>query len=155
MSEYGDNVWGELDEIDDGIRGKRLVRTPGRPLAGAVWELAPGSEGNEFHFHHGTEEYLIVLRGRPTLRTLEGERQLEAGDVAHFPPGREGAHTVMNRTDESVRYVMVGAHASPDIVEYLDEGTYAAFAKTESQHGKQFFVRGKLEPPADEDRPAE
>jgi hypothetical protein len=36
---------------------------------------------------------------------------------------------------------MVGAHSSPDIVEYLDEGTFAAFAKTSSQRGEPFFVR--------------
>jgi uncharacterized cupin superfamily protein len=106
-----------------------------------VWELAPGSDGVDYHFHHGTEELLIVLRGRPTLRTADGERQLEEGEVVHFPPGPQGAHTVVNRTDEDVRYVMVGAHASPDIIEYPDKGTFVAGAKTLSQRGEPFFVR--------------
>ena len=47
----------------------------------------------------------------------------------------------MNRSDEPMRYVMVAVHASPDIVEYLDEGTFAAFAKTSSQRGAAFSVR--------------
>ena len=145
--EYGDNVFAELPELGDGIRGQRLVREEGRPLAAAVWELPPGSEGMPYHFHHGTEEYLIVLTGTATLRTPEGERELAPGDVAHFSPGPDGAHTVLNRSDEPLRYVMVGAHASPDIVEYLDEGTFAAFAKTSSQRGEPFFVR--LPMPAD------
>ncbi|HZD88336.1 MAG TPA: cupin domain-containing protein [Gaiellaceae bacterium] len=142
--ESGEDVFAELPEIGDGIRGKRLVREEGRPLAAAVWELPPGSSGVPYHFHHGTEEYLIVLRGTATLRTPQGERELSAGSVAHFSPGREGAHTVMNRGDEPVRYVMVGAHTSPDIVEYLDEGTFAAVAKTLSQRGEPFFVRQEL-----------
>jgi uncharacterized cupin superfamily protein len=139
--EYGDNVFAELPELGDGVRGQRLVREEGCPLSAAVWEIPPGSDGMPYHCHHGTEEYLIVLSGTATLRTPEGERELPTGSVAHFSPGPEGAHTVMNRGDEPVRYVMVGAHASPDIVEYLDEGTFAAFAKTSSQHGPAFFVR--------------
>jgi uncharacterized cupin superfamily protein len=141
VEEYGDNVWEELPDLGDGISGRRLVREEGRPLAGAVWELAPGSRGVRYHFHHGTEEYLIVLRGTATLRTPEGERELREGSVVHFSPRPEGAHAVMNLGDEPVRYLMVGAHTSPDIVEYLDEGTFAAMAKTPSQRGEQFFVR--------------
>ena len=139
--EYGDNVFGELPELGDGVRGQRLVRDEGRPLAGAVWELPPGSDGMPYHCHHGTEEYLIVLSGTATLRTPEGERELAPGAVAHFSPGPAGAHAVMNRGDGALRYVMIGAHASPDIVEYLDDGTFAAFAKTSSQSGPAFFVR--------------
>jgi uncharacterized cupin superfamily protein len=65
----------------------------------------------------------------------------------HFAPGPEGAHTLSNPTDEPVRYVMAAAPAlvAPDIVEYPDDGTYAAFAKTNSQHGEPFFVRDTLE----------
>ena len=148
MSDYGDNIWGELVEIGDGIHGIRLRRTEGYPLAAAVWELAPGSDGVDYHFHHGTEELLIVLRGRPTLRGPDGERQLEEGEVQHFPPGPDGAHTVLNRTDEIVRYVMVGAHASPDIIEYPDKGEFVAGARTASQRGEPFFVRLPL-PDAD------
>jgi uncharacterized cupin superfamily protein len=139
--EYGDNVFAELPDLGDGVRGRRLVRDEGRPLAAAVWELPPGSDGMPYHCHHGTEEYLIVLSGTATLRTPEGERELAAGAVAHFSPGPDGAHTVMNRSGEPVRYVMVGAHSSPDIVEYLDEGAFAAFAKTSSQSEPSFFVR--------------
>ena len=142
---YGDNVWEpDLPEVWAGVRGRRLVREQGRPLAGAVWELPPGSAGVDYHFHHGTEELLIVLRGTATLRTPEGERELAEGAVAHFSPGPGGAHTVMNRSDEPMRYVMVGAHTSPDIVEYPDKSEFAAVAKSLSQRGEPFFVRQPL-----------
>jgi uncharacterized cupin superfamily protein len=146
MSEYGDNVWADLPEIEPGLSGERLVREEGRPLAGAVWELAPGADGVPYHFHHGTEEYLVVLRGTATLRTPAGERELPEGSVVHFRPGPEGAHTVLNRSDAPVRYLMIGAHTSPDIVEYVDLGTFAAMAKTSSQRGEPFFVRLPLPP---------
>jgi uncharacterized cupin superfamily protein len=146
--DYGDNVWAELPELREGIRGSRLVREEGWPLAGAVWELSPGSRGVDYHFHHGTEEYLVVLRGRATLQTPEGERELPEGAVVHFSPGLEGAHTVMNLGDEPVRYLLVAAHTSPDIIEYPDEGTFVAGAKSLSQRGEPFFVRLPL-PPAE------
>jgi uncharacterized cupin superfamily protein len=144
MSDYGENVWDEVSEFGDGVSGLRLVREEGRPLAAAVWELEPGSRGVPYHFHHGTEEYLVVLRGTATLRTPDGERRLPEGSVAHFSPGPAGAHTVMNLGNEPVRYLMVAAHSTPDIVEYLDEGTFAAMAKTPSQRGKPFLVRMPL-----------
>jgi uncharacterized cupin superfamily protein len=140
--EFGDNVWEpELPEVWEGVRGRRLVREEGRPLSGAVWELPSGSRGVDYHFHHGTEEYVIVLRGTATLRTPEGERELPAGSVAHFAPGPAGAHTIMNLGDEPMRYLMMAAHASPDIVEYPDKGEFAAFAKPTSPGGEPFFVR--------------
>jgi len=140
--QYGNNVWEpELPEVWEGVRGRRLVREEGRPLTGAVWELPSGSRGVDYHFHHGTEELLIVLRGTATLRTPDGERELPEGSVAHFSPGPEGAHAVMNLGGEPLRYVMVAAHASPDIVEYPDKHEFAAGAKSLSQRGEPFFVR--------------
>jgi uncharacterized cupin superfamily protein len=140
--EYGENVWEpELPEVWEGIRGRRLIREEGRPLSGAVWELPPGSRGVDYHFHHGTEEFLIVLSGTATLRTPDGERELAPGSVAHFSPGPEGAHTVMNLSDEPMRYVMVAVHASPEIIEYPDAGEFAAGARSLSQRGEPFFVR--------------
>jgi len=140
--DYGTNVYeAELPEVWEGIRGRRLIREEGRPLSGAVWELPPGSRGVDYHFHHGSEEFLVVLRGTATLRTPEGERELSEGSVAHFSPGGEGAHTVMNLSERPMRYLMLAAHASPDIIEYPDKGEFAAGAKSLSQRGEPFFVR--------------
>ena len=87
MSRYGDNIWGELDDLGDGVRGKRLVRSPESHLVAAVWELDPGSPPGPYHLHHGTDEYLLVLRGTPTLRTADGERELAEGEAVQFPRG--------------------------------------------------------------------
>jgi uncharacterized cupin superfamily protein len=134
--EHATNVWAELEDFGEGVSGRRLERIRGETLAAAVWELAPGATGNTYHFHHGTREWLLVLRGRLSLRTHEGERDLSEGDVLAFPRGRDGAHGVANRSDEPVRYLVVAQHDSPDVIEYPDEGTLGVFALSASEDGE-------------------
>jgi uncharacterized cupin superfamily protein len=130
-----DDEWGEQGEDWSGGGGlaKRLV--PSGPMLGAtLYELERGNFVI-FHFHHGSEELLLVLRGRPTLRTLEGERQLDEGEVVHFPTGPAGAHEIRNHTDAPVRYVVAGIRVSPEIAEYPDLRQVTG----QSKHGI-FFV---------------
>jgi uncharacterized cupin superfamily protein len=132
--------WGEQGEDWSGGGGtaKRLV--PSGPRLGAsLYELERGNF-MIFHFHHGSEELLVVLRGRPTLRTPAGERQLDEGEVVHFPPGPEGAHEIRNDTDEPVRYVVAGTRVSPEVVEYPDLGQLTAQSRLPSQRGAPLFV---------------
>lgn len=129
MSEHGSNVWGELDAIGEGVRGKRMRRSEGARLVCAVWELGPGQDGT-YHLHHGTEEILIVLQGRATLRSPEGERELEVGEVVHFPEGPDGAHAVLNRSDAPVRYLMAASHSPLDVIEYPDDEKMIAYTKS-------------------------
>jgi uncharacterized cupin superfamily protein len=66
------------------------------------------------------------VRGRPTLRTPEGERDLDEGDVVAFPRGDAGLHQVSNRTDEPVRVLMLSTLIRPDLVHYADSGKFGA-----------------------------
>jgi uncharacterized cupin superfamily protein len=92
----------------------------GRELGASVFELAAGGSTFPLHAHHANEEILVVLGGRPTLRTIDGERQLEEGDLACFPTGRAGAHRIDNRTGDPVRLLLVSTMIGPDVVEHLD-----------------------------------
>jgi uncharacterized cupin superfamily protein len=112
------NVW---DEVPDwgGVGALRLDRTT--QLGASVWELGPGGV-NWAHFHHGSEELLVVLKGRPTLRTPEGERQLAEGDVVTFPRGPAGTKEIRNDSDAAARVLIVSTNAAPDVAEYPDSG---------------------------------
>jgi uncharacterized cupin superfamily protein len=108
----------------DGLRAEQVVRNAGGELlGGTLYELAPGLDGVPLHIHHGMEELAIVVSGRPTLRTLQGECELAPGDVVSFPRGRRGAHTLANPSDEPVRYLMISTKVMPEVVEYPEEGT--------------------------------
>ncbi len=131
-----DDDWGEQEEdwSGGGALAKPLVPGGGPLLGATLYELGPGNFV-VYHAHHGSEELLLVLRGRPALRTPEGERQLDEGDVVHFTTGPAGAHGLRNDTDTPVRYVMAGIRVSPEVVEYPDLGQ----ATGQSRHGI-FFI---------------
>jgi uncharacterized cupin superfamily protein len=133
--------WGEQSEdwSGGGALSKLLVPGGGPFLGASLYELAPGNFV-VFHVHHGSEELLIVLRGTPTLRTNDGERKLEEGDVVHFPPGPAGAHGLRNDTDDDVRYVMAGTRVSPEVVEYPDLGQLTAQSRELNHKGDDLFV---------------
>lgn len=112
------------DESDpEGFRAglARLGRMTGASSTGvSVYELPPGQAICPYHYEIGEEEWLIVLSGRPTLRTPAGESALEPWDVAFFPRGREGAHAVRNDTEETVRVVMFSDIRVPTATVYPD-----------------------------------
>lgn len=146
MNVFGDE-WGEQQEDWSGGGGKSKRLVERGPLLGAsVYELGPGNF-TVYHFHHGSEELLIVLRGRPTLRTPEGERQLAEGEAVHFATGPDGAHAVRNDTEEPVRFVVAGIRVSPEVVEYPDLNQITAQAPTASQTGERLWFIHDLKTP--------
>ena len=104
-------------------RGTAVAKAAGGERLGAsVYEVPPGEATSPYHYHFANEELLIVLRGRPHLRTPDGWRQLDEGEVVAFPLGERGAHQLANRTDEDVRLVMISEMRSPEIPVYPDSG---------------------------------
>src|SRR5512133_3445157 len=105
--------------ISAALVGQRI----GGELIGATMsEVEPGNRLWPYHTHYLNEEWVIVLRGEPTLRTPEGEQPLKEGDVVCFPRGKDGAHQIVDRTDAPIRVLMLSSMIAPDIIEYLDTG---------------------------------
>ena len=88
-----------------------------------------------------------MLRGRPTLRTGDGSRELAEGEAVHFPRGPDGAHGLANETDEPVRVLMASTLVSPEVAEYPDHKQITAQARTGSQTGDQLWLIHDVEPP--------
>jgi uncharacterized cupin superfamily protein len=116
----------ELTDDDDDPAGYHVLYKRIGPLIGAeqlglsVYELPPGQSICPYHYEVGFEEWLIVLTGRPVLRTPDGEQELQPWDVAFFPDGEAGAHKVTNRTDERVRVAMLSNKSEPAVAVYPD-----------------------------------
>jgi uncharacterized cupin superfamily protein len=133
--EWNDEVEHGDFAFKDGYVGPRIGA---ELIGGSLYEVAAGKKLWPYHTHHGNEEWAIVVRGRPTLRTPEGERELVEGDVAAFPRGRTGAHQILNRTGEPVRVLMLSTLLLPDVIEYLDSGKVSA---TSPADGRLFRAR--------------
>jgi uncharacterized cupin superfamily protein len=124
---YG-NEWDRVEERP-GWRSKDAfvgMHVGAELLGGSLYELEPGDRLWPYHTHHANEEWLVVIRGRPTLRTPEGEQELTEGDVVCFRRGKEGLHQVRNGTDAPIRVLMLSTLLAPDIVEYPDSGKVGA-----------------------------
>jgi len=105
------------------VRRARIGRQAGsRRLGASVWELPAGQAAYPYHAHLGEEEVIVVLSGRPALRTPDGWRELEPGEVVAFAPGEAGAHQLANRGSETVRFLALSTNGEPDIVLYGDAG---------------------------------
>jgi uncharacterized cupin superfamily protein len=112
-------------------------------LGATVYEIAPGGAVSPYHVHHGIEEMLVVLSGRPTLRTPDGWRELEPGELIAFPAGDRGAHRVSNRSDAPARVLLLSDTHYPEIAEHLDNGTMLAM--TGPGQGRVFLAGASSE----------
>jgi uncharacterized cupin superfamily protein len=135
----------DFDEDRGDVPGFRALRARLGKQVGAVrtglslWELPPGEAAYPYHLHLTEEEVVVVLRGQPHLRTPDGWRQLEEGEVVAFPVGERGAHQIANRTDETVRFLAMSTTGEPDIVVYPDSGKVGPAERREG--GLHLFFR--------------
>jgi len=136
-----DNIWtDEWDEGEDwsggGGSAKRLPRA--ERLGATVYELGPGNFV-PYHFHHASEELLVVLDGEMTMKTENGERLVRRGEVVIFPVGPAGAHGYRNDGDAKCRFLMADSKQMPEVAEYPELGQITAQARTGSQTGEQLW----------------
>jgi uncharacterized cupin superfamily protein len=136
----------DFDEIrdHDGYRARRArvgYALRSERLGFSLWEVPPGEAAYPYHLHLAEEEALIVLSGRPRLRTPAGWRQLEEGEVVSFPAGPDGAHQVLNDTDEVVRFLALSTNGEPDVVLYPDSGKICAAERRPDGSGIKLFFR--------------
>jgi uncharacterized cupin superfamily protein len=113
----------EEGERPEGFRSRRTrigYELASELVGCSLWEVPPGEAAYPYHFHYADEEIVIVVRGQPTLRTPEGERELVEGEAVRFPLGEAGAHQISNRSEEPVTFLAVSSHGRPDVVVYPD-----------------------------------
>jgi uncharacterized cupin superfamily protein len=108
----------------------RLGRQAGSERLGlSLWEVPPGEAAYPYHHHLGEEELVIVLEGRPSLRSPDGWRELAEGEIVAFVRGEPGAHQLVNRTQANVRFLALSTSGDPDIVIYPDSDKVGVFER--------------------------
>jgi uncharacterized cupin superfamily protein len=146
-----DNIWtDDWEEGEDwsggGTKGKRLPRA--ERLGASVYEIGPANFV-PYHFHHASEEMLVVLDGEMTMKTEEGERLVRRGEVVIFPVGPAGAHGFRNDGEGLCRYLMASSRQLPEVGEYPELGKITVQAPTASQTGDELWFIYDVPQPAD------
>ena len=105
------------------------------------WQLPPGEAAYPYHYHYTEEELVLVLAGRPSLRTADGWRELDEGEIVAFARGEQGGHQLVNRTQETVRFLAFSTSGDPDVVIYPDSGKLGAFERLPQGGGLRAMFR--------------
>jgi uncharacterized cupin superfamily protein len=95
-----------------------------------VYDLDPGRSSSPYHYEY-EEEWLLIVDGTLVLRAADGEYTLQRGDLVRFPPGPEGAHKVMNRSDAPARTLMFSSSRVPAVSVYPDSDKIAVWSGNE------------------------
>lgn len=87
----------------------------------SVYEIPPLKSAYPYHYHYKNEETFYILSGEGTLKTLDGERRVAAGDLLFFPTGPEGAHKLTNTSaTEKLIYIDFDVTHELDVAVYPD-----------------------------------
>ncbi len=89
--------------------GFRITDKVGLKALGIWYECLPPGRRSAFpHAHTHEEEFVYVLKGRPTIWMDGFAKQVEEGYFAAFSSNTGISHTVINDTDEDVIYICIG-----------------------------------------------
>ncbi len=120
--------WQETRASDARFLRKNLGRAAGAERLGcSLYEIPPGGRDWAYHFHHGNEEAIFVLRGEGILQSPQGEVPLREGDYVALPAGPDHAHRVHNRSDAPLRFLCMSTMQEPDVAEYPETGRLGVF----------------------------
>lgn len=75
------------------------------------------------------------------MRSPEGVRELEEGEAVRFGLGEQGAHQILNPTDQPVRFLALSSNGRPDIVVYPDSDKISAAERRSDGSGLRVFFR--------------
>jgi uncharacterized cupin superfamily protein len=99
----------------------QLLSDPGglTQFGAFVEELPPGSSSGHRHWHEAEDEMIYVLSGTGVL-VEDQETPLAPGEVACWPKGTPIGHRIDNRSDQPLRYLVIGTRLPDDVIHYAD-----------------------------------
>lgn len=96
----------------------------------SLYEIPPKQSAYPYHYHHKNEELFYIISGKGVLKTPEGERPVQAGDLLFFPANEKGAHKLTNSSDtEKLVYLDVDVVHDLDVAVYPDSGKIGVWGK--------------------------
>ena len=129
MIQVDELEWDEHSHGRFGYRRKQLGAAAGGQMLGcSLFEIPPGRRPFPYHWHTANEEAIYVLSGRGTLRLAGDEVEIKAGDYVACPVGPEGAHQLINSSDDPLRVLLVSEMIEPEVVVQPDSDKIGVIA---------------------------
>ena len=130
-----------------------------KKLGLSVYRIRPGQSICPYHYEIGFEEWLIVLTGRPTLRTPGGRAGAAAvGLPRSSRTAKAGAHKVTNNTGEDLRVAISRTSATRALRSIPTRTRSASSRRTSSSasatRSTTGTVRSQTDPASPDDRDA-
>ncbi len=111
-----------------GYRRKSLgAATGGEKLGASIYEVPPGKRAWPRHYHLANEEAIYILEGSGTMRIGDEEIPVSKGDYATLHAGEEGAHQLINTSEENLVYLCLSTMDAPDVMVYPDSDKLGVF----------------------------
>jgi uncharacterized cupin superfamily protein len=119
----------------------QLLSDPGglTQFGAFIEELPPGSRSGHRHWHEAEDEMVYVLSGMGIL-VEDHETVIQPGDALCWPKGTATGHRIDNRSEQPLRYLVIGTRLDHDVIHYPDHdlvttktGTLRRYARTNGQ----------------------
>lgn len=127
-----------------GFRRKQLAEAApggGEDLGCSLYELDAGESAWPYHYHAGNAEAMYVLDGTGTVRCSDGEHAVEPGDYLAFPANPDGAHQVVNDSDDPLHYLVFSTMNDPDVTRYVDADAVGVYeGSAPGSHDERAFT---------------
>lgn len=107
-------TWQSIANLKDMVNPKNLKFN--------VRVLEQGKYSYPYHFHRHAEEMFVILEGTGKLRTPEGIKTVDEGDIIFFEIGPSGAHQIKNEETKPLKYLDIRTDLGMDVCEYPDSG---------------------------------
>jgi uncharacterized cupin superfamily protein len=85
-----------------------------------IRQLDPGMFSFPYHLHRNSEEMMMVISGSFTLRSKEGLKIINKGELVFFEMGEAGVHQFYNHEKVPCIYLDIRANIGFDVTEYPD-----------------------------------
>ncbi|MEP2030406.1 MAG: cupin domain-containing protein [Paracoccaceae bacterium] len=117
----GSSYPGKLAKSVEGRSTQRVGDAGGLTQYGVnLVRLEPNGASSLRHYHMEQDEFVIVTEGVCTLKDDDGEHQMQVGDCATFPAGEANGHHILNLTDKSATFLVVGTRTPTETGYYSD-----------------------------------
>ena len=94
----------------------------GHPFDVQIRRVPPGAAVCPFHSHLAQSELFIVRAGSGTVRLIDGNHPVKAGDVFYHPPGE--VHQLINSTREDLEVLIIADNPQLDGFYYPDSNKW-------------------------------